>query len=79
MMRLVRSGIVRTGGCDGCGAIGDTVTASPEEHEDMPEGESEVRWLVWFASYVVLFPSRGKNNKTREPARDERMMCVCVS
>ena len=45
----------------------------------MPEGESEVRWLIGFASYVVLFPSRGKNKKTREPARDERMLCVCVS
>ena len=48
MMRLVRSGIVRTGGCDGCGAIGDTVTASPEEHEDMPVGGGQVRGgRVW--------------------------------
>ena len=48
MMRLVRSGIVRTGGCDGCGAIGDTVTASPEEHEDMPVGGGQVRGGVGF-------------------------------
>jgi len=38
MIEMGSSGIVRTGGSDGCGAAGDTVTASPEEHEDMPRG-----------------------------------------
>ena len=42
MIEIGSSGIVRTGGSDGCGAAGDTVTASPEdmpeEHEDMPRG-----------------------------------------
>ena len=38
MMYMVRCGIVRTGGCDGCGAEGARVTAMPEEHEDMPRG-----------------------------------------
>ena len=46
MMRLVRSGIVRTGGCDGCGTIGDTVTTSPEEDEDMPVGVGRVRGVA---------------------------------
>eukprot|EP00964_Phaeocystis_antarctica_P070924 scaffold43211_cov60-Phaeocystis_antarctica.AAC.2 len=38
MMYMVRCGIVRTGGCDGCGAEGARVTAMPEEHADMPRG-----------------------------------------
>ena len=38
MIEIGSSGIVRTGGSDGCGAAGDTVTASPEEHADMPRG-----------------------------------------
>ena len=46
MMRLVRSGIVRTGGCDGCCTIGDTVTTSPEEDEDMPVGVGRVRGVA---------------------------------
>ena len=43
MIGIGSSGIVRTGGSDGCGAAGDIVTASPEEHEDMPGGGGEVR------------------------------------
>eukprot|EP00964_Phaeocystis_antarctica_P161375 scaffold133331_cov62-Phaeocystis_antarctica.AAC.2 len=53
MMRLVRSGIVRTGGCDGCGTIGDTVTASPEEDEDMPVGVGRVRGVVGLGWWVI--------------------------
>ena len=63
MMRLVRSGIVRTGGCDGCGAIGDTVTASPEEHEDMPVGGGQVRggrvWVGWLSTLQPLGSLQG--------------------
>ena len=38
MIEIDLSGIVRTRGSDGGGAAGDTVTASPEEHEDMLRG-----------------------------------------
>ena len=53
MMRLVRSGNVRTGGYDGCGTIGDTVTASPEEDEDMPVGVGRVRGVVGLGWWVI--------------------------
>ena len=60
MMYMVRCGIVRTGGCDGCGAAGAHVTAMPEEHEDMPRGEDGVsrrgEWCrLYAAAYIYIY------------------------
>ena len=58
MMYMVRCGIVRTGGCDGCGAAGAHVTAMPEEHEDMPRGEDGVsrrgEWCRFGCIYIYI-------------------------